>query len=84
MGRKSITGEDRRIVLCPRAVAILERHLRLRDLAVRTALIQHECLFFTDSGGPIRHLEYGHWRWQRTLKRLAIRYRRPYVARHTP
>ncbi len=77
------TGEDRRITLCPRAIAILDRHLRLRNRAVRAGLIQHDHLFFTDSGAPIRHLGYGHWRWQRTLKRLTIRYRRPYVARHT-
>jgi hypothetical protein len=40
-------------------------------------------LFFTESGAPIVHLGYCYWRWQRTLKRLAIRYRKPYVARHT-
>jgi hypothetical protein len=36
-----------------------------------------------DAGEPIRYLRYGYWRWHRTLKRLAIRYRKPYVARHT-
>jgi integrase len=99
MGRKSITGgaipaggidqdvtktgEYRRIVVCPRAVAILERQLRMRERAVQAGLIRHDSLFFTDSGAPIQHLAYGYWRWQRTLKRLAIRYRKPYVARHT-
>ncbi len=77
------TGEDRRIVLCPRAIAILNRHLRLRNRMVNDGRIQHGHLFFTDSGALIRHLGYGHWRWQRTLKSLTIRYRRPYVARHT-
>jgi hypothetical protein len=77
------TGEDRRLALCPRAVAILERQLRLRERAVRAGIIRHDCLFFTDTGAAIQHLGYGYWRWHRTLKRLAIRYRKPYVARHT-
>jgi hypothetical protein len=77
------TGEDRRIVLSPRAVAILERQLRLRERAVAAGLIHHEALFFTNAGAPIQQLGYGYWRWQRTLKRLAMGYRKPYVARHT-
>ncbi len=77
------TGEDRRIVPCPRAVAILERQLQLRESAMRAGLVKHDHLFFTDTGTPIRSLGYGYWRCQRTLKRLAIRYRKPYVARHT-
>jgi hypothetical protein len=28
-------------------------------------------------------MRHCYWRWQRTLQRLAIRYRKPYVARHT-
>src|SRR6185312_12387165 len=77
------TGEDRRIRLCPRAIAILERHLKLRESWVRSGGIQHDCLFFTDSGAPIPHVNYAHRRWQHTLQRLPIRYRKPYVARHT-
>lgn len=77
------TGEDRRIVLCPRAVAILERQLQLRESAMRAGLVKHEHLFFTDTGAPIPSLGYCYWRWQWTLKRLAIRYRKPYMARHT-
>jgi integrase len=77
------TGEDRRILLCPRAVVILERHLRLREQRVRAGDIQHESLFFTDAGAPIANLRYGYWRWHRTLRQLPIRYRKPYVARHT-
>src|ERR1700736_5469974 len=77
------TGEDRRIVLCPRAVAIIERQLRLREREVFAGLIRHDHLFFTASGAPMRDLKYAYWRWQRTLRRLAIRYRKPYMARHT-
>jgi integrase len=33
------TGEDRRIVLCPRAVAVIERQLRLRERLTRAGLI---------------------------------------------
>ena len=65
------TGEDRRITLCPRARAI------------RSGLVQHDHLFFTEAGHPIKHLGYCYWRWQHTLKRLPIRYRKPYMARHT-
>jgi hypothetical protein len=46
--------------------------------------IQHEPhLFVTDDGRPIPDAKYPYPRWERTLKRLRIRYRRPYVARHT-
>jgi integrase len=56
------TGEDRRILLCPRAVAILERQLRLRERGVRAGLIHRESLFFTESGAPIAKLGYCYWR----------------------
>ena len=77
------TGEDRRIVLCPRAIAVIERQLRLRERLIRAGLIDHDHLFFTDSGAPIPDVKYPYVRWQRTLRRLAIRYRKPYMARHT-
>jgi integrase len=77
------TGEDRRVVLCPRAIAIIERQLRMRDRLVRAGAIDHEHLFFTDSGAPIPDVKYPYVRWQRTLRSLAIRYRKPYMARHT-
>jgi integrase len=51
------TGEDRRIVLCPRAVAIIERQLRLRERLVGAGLIHHQHLFFTASGAPMRDLK---------------------------
>jgi integrase len=77
------TGEDRLILLCPRAVAILERQLRLREQFVGAGLLRHNHLFFTASGEPMRDLKYPYWRWQRTLRRLPIRCRKPYLARHT-
>jgi len=77
------TGEDRRIVLCPRAIAVIERQLHLRERMVQSGLIDHDHLFFTDSGAPIPDVKYPYVRWQRTLRRLAIRYRKPYMARHT-
>ena len=33
-------------------------------------------------GATIPDVKYPYPRWERTLKRLAIRYRKPYVARH--
>jgi integrase len=77
------TGEDRRIVLCPRAIAIVERQLRLRVRRVRAGLVQHQHMFFTDEGGRIPDVKYPYGRWARTLRRLTIRYRKPYAARHT-
>ena len=77
------TGDDRRIQLCPRAIATLERHLQLRTRLVEQGLIEHDHLFFTDEGAPIPDVRYPYSRWERTLRRLGIRYRRPYAARHT-
>jgi len=74
------TGDDRRIKLCPRAVAILERHLKLRDQLGAEGQIQHAYLFFTDTGAPIPDVRYPYQRWQRTLKRLRIRYRRLFAS----
>ena len=78
------TGDDRRIVLSPRAIGVLKRHLAVRDALVRMGVINHDFLFFKADGQPICNLQYPGVRWQRTLRRLTkIRYRRPYVARHT-
>ena len=77
------TGNDRRVELCPRAITVLERQLRLRERLVKTGRIDHECLFFTQTSAPIRDLVYPYSRWRRTLQRLAIRYRKPYAARHS-
>ncbi len=75
--------EDRRVVLSPRARSVLERQLALREILVRKGRIRHEQLFFDGNGRAIRHLGQLYGRWRRTLKRLAIRYRKPYSARHS-
>ena len=77
------TGEDRRIRLRRRAITVIERQLRLRERLAREGRINYDRLFFMGSGRPISDLKYPYTRWQRTLRRLAIRYRKPYVARHT-
>ncbi len=78
------TRDDRRIVLCPRAIAVLRRQFALREELVRAGRIEHEHLFFKANGQPIQNLQYPGTRWQRTLKQLnRIRERRPYTARHT-
>jgi integrase len=77
------TGEDRRIKLCRRAVVILERQLRLRERLAAEGRIDHNHLFFTDDGSRIPDVKYPYARWERTLRRLKMRYRRPYAARHT-
>ena len=57
------TGNDRRVELCTRALAVLKRQLRLRTQLV--------------------NLQFPQVRWRRTLTSLKLRYRRPYVARHS-
>jgi integrase len=77
-------GDDRVIVLCPRAIAVLERQLALRARLEREGRISHAKLFFKANGDPMRNLQYPYVRWRRTLERLrGIRYRKPYMARHS-
>ena len=40
------TGEDRRILLCPHAISIIERQLRLRHRLVRAGHIDHQHQIF--------------------------------------
>jgi integrase len=77
------TREDRLIILCPRAMGVLNRQLRLRERLQLAGMIDHDQLFFQKNGAPIRSLLYPASRWRRTLRRLPIRYRKPYTARHT-
>jgi hypothetical protein len=80
---KTKTGEDRQILLCPRALLILQRQLHLRARLEAVGKIDHDQVFFTESGQPIRNLQYPGIRWRRTLRSLKLRYRRPYTARHS-
>lgn len=77
------TGEARQVLLCPRAVAVLERQLRLRERLKHEGRIDHEYLFFEGSGRAFRDTRNPYRRWVRTLRQLPIRYRKPYAARHT-
>jgi integrase len=77
------TRQDRLIQLCPRAVSVIHRQLRLREQLAHLTRFDHDHLFFEESGGPIQSLLHPHQRWRQTLKKLAIRYRKPYAARHT-
>lgn len=76
------TGEDRCIELCPRALQVLHCQLALRESLRHAGKIDHDHLFFKQTGEPIRNLQYAHARWRRTLTRLPdVRYRKPYCAR---
>jgi integrase len=70
------TGEDRRLVLCPRALEVLKRQLTLRARLESACHIHHGFLFFKASGEPIRSLQYPYVRWRRTLGRQAARSQR--------
>ncbi len=77
------TGHDRLFELCPRALAVLSRHLKLRDRLVAEGRIAHDRLFFRKGGDPIQNLVGVQHRWRVSLKRAGLRRRRPYCARHS-
>jgi hypothetical protein len=62
---------------------VLRRQLALRERMVAAGKIRHQCVFFTEDGGPFRTLYLPYNRWRRVLKSLAIRYRKPYNSRHS-
>ena len=51
--------------------------------SARRGVIRHNYLFFAASGDPIESLLSTGERWRSTLRRLPVRYRRSYCARHT-
>jgi integrase len=77
------TGEDRRVALCPRASAILKRQLTLHGRLRAAGLVQHDHVFFRETGEPFWNLQIQGKRWRKTLTSLNVRYRRPYTARHS-
>ena len=77
------TGDDRRVKLCPRALAVLKRQLALRARLEATGAIRHDYVFFRETGEAFRNLQIQARRWRSTLMSLKLRYRRPYVARHS-
>jgi integrase len=80
---KTKTSEDRRVLLCPRALAVLKRQFHLRGRLEAAGQISHDNVFFRESGEPFWNLQYSGVRWRKTLQSLKLRYRRPYVARHS-
>jgi len=63
--------------------AVAKRQLALYHRLRSDGALRHNYLFFTASGDPIESVLYTAERWRSTLRRLPIRYRRPYCARHT-
>jgi integrase len=80
---KTKTGDDRRVQLCPRALSVLRRQLRLRARLEAAGKIDHDHVFFLETGKPMRDLQCSQVRWRKTLRSLNLRYRRPYTARHS-
>jgi integrase len=80
---KTKTSEDRRVQLCPRALSVLRRHLRLRESLEVAGEIDREHVFFVEAGEPFRTLHHPQRRWRKTLQSLKVRYRPPYTARQT-
>ncbi len=77
------TSTDRLVELCPRALQVLKRHLALRARLQLAGSIQHDELFFKETGEPIRNLQYPWVRWRSTLRKMKARYRDAYNARHS-
>jgi integrase len=77
------TNEDRKIELCARARAVLERQLVLREQLVHSGRITHDLLFFQADGAPLADLSYPYRRWRYVLQSAGVRYREPYNARHS-
>jgi len=75
------TRQDRLIQLCPRAVRVIHRQLRLREQLAHSARVDHDHLFFEQSGGPIQGLLHPHQRWRRAFKKLRVPYRQAHAAR---
>ena len=80
---KTKTGEDRRVELCPRALQVLKRQLRLRERLAAAGRLHHDHVFVHDDGRPMRDLQVATIRWRKTLQSLKVRYRRPYTTRHS-
>jgi integrase len=81
---KTKNSEDRRVQLCPRALSVLRRQFRLRARLEAAGHIDHQHVFFLETGAPFRSLQCPQVRWRKTLRSLNVRYRRPYTARPLP
>jgi hypothetical protein len=66
-----------------RTLAVLRRHLALRDQYAAAGKTGHQHLFFLDDGRPISDPEITRWRWSESIKALGIRRRGPYHSRHS-
>jgi hypothetical protein len=78
-----VNGRRPAVTLCPQALAVLRRQLALQARLERTSVIRHQHVFFRETGEPFRTLQIQARRWRATLTSLKLRYRRPYVARHS-
>jgi hypothetical protein len=74
---------ERTVALNPRSMAVLRRQLALRDRYVAAGTIDHDFVFFTESGAPLRSSKYTYGRWLHTIEKLSIRYRKLCAARHS-
>ena len=77
------TNQDREIYLCPRALEVLRAQLALRERMAAAGKISHDCVFFTEGGEPFQTVFLPYNRWREVMETLAVRYRKPYNARHT-
>jgi len=60
------TGDDRRVALCTRALAVLRRQLALRAQLEAAGFIRHDHVFFHETGEPFWNLQIQAKRWRAT------------------
>jgi integrase len=77
------TNQDREIKLCPRALEVLRSQLALRERMVAAGEVSHRCVFVTEGGDPFQTVYLPYNRWREVMETFAVRYRKPYNARHT-
>ena len=64
-------------------MAVLKDSWRLRARLKAAGKIQHDYVFFQETGQPLLEPEIQGTRWRATLRSLKLRYREAYAARHS-
>jgi integrase len=78
------TGQDREIILCGRALEVLQAQLALRERMVAAGKVDHSYVFFTADGEPFQTTFLPYNRWREVMDATPdVPYRKPYNSRHS-
>jgi integrase len=72
----------RRVVRDGDEQGVLVKRLALRERTVAAGIINHDFLFFSAVGEPLKTTYLPYNRWTEVLATLPVRFRKPYNARH--